>query len=136
MIGHHVHHEAARVLESLGGDPSDFAARQLTAKIASDADLVLTMTKTHRNSVLEIAPRLLRRTYTLTEAARLAGSRHAQSIDELATLRPQLTASDVLDIPDPIGQFAEVFAAVGSQIADLLPPILGLCQRLSPSAAD
>lgn len=36
--------------------------------------------------------------------------------------------NDVPDIPDPIGQSPDVFAAVGQQIADLLPPVLELCR--------
>ncbi len=136
VIGHPIHQDAALVLTSLGGDASNFAARQLTTKIASEADLVLTMTKAHRNTVLEIAPRLLRRTFTLTEAARLVEECNAQHIDELAELRPQLAASEVLDIADPIGQDAQVFEKVGSQIVEQLPPILQLCQRSSASAAD
>ena len=48
---------------------------------------------------------------------------------DLAALRPHLTAIGIADIPDPIGQSPEAFAAIGSQIADLLPPILEVCRR-------
>jgi protein-tyrosine phosphatase len=129
VISHPIHNDAALVLEKLGGDASDFAARQLTSRIASDADLVLTMTKAHRDAVLELAPRQLHRTFTLSEAARLALECHAQTVADLAALRPHLAARDLSDIPDPIGQSAEFHAMVGSQIADLLPPILELCLR-------
>lgn len=129
VIAHPIHHNAALVLEKLGGDVSDFAARQLTSKIASGADLVLTMTKAHREIVLELAPHQLHRTFTLSEAAMLASKWGARSVADLAALRPQLSARELLDIPDPIGQSAEHFAMVGSQIADLLPPILQLCRQ-------
>ena len=129
MIAHPIQHDAALVLEKLGGEVSNFAARQLTSRIASDADLVLTMTRAHRDTVLELAPRQLRRTFTLTEAARLASAYNARNIADLAALRPNLSAQEVSDIPDPIGQSAEFFAMVGTQIADLLPPILELCRR-------
>jgi protein-tyrosine phosphatase len=127
VIAHPIHHHAAVVLKTLGGDASNFAARQLTPRIASDADLVLTMTRAHRDAVLELAPRQLQRTFTLSEAARLA-SEHARNIADLAGLRPQLAAHEVTDISDPIGQSAEHFATVGSRIADLLPSILELCR--------
>jgi hypothetical protein len=39
----------------------------------------------------------------------------------------------VADIPDPIDQIAEVFATVGSQIADLLPPILERADANDPA---
>ncbi|WP_197040239.1 low molecular weight phosphatase family protein [Mycobacterium sp. URHB0044] len=128
VIAHPIHHEAALILGELGGDASGFAARQLTAKIASDADLVLTMTRAHRDAVLEHAPRQLHRTFTLSEAARLVTDYNARNVADLAALRTQLVAGELVDIPDPIGRSRESFAMVGSQIADLLPPILELCR--------
>jgi protein-tyrosine phosphatase len=136
MIAHPIHHDAALVLEKLGGDASNFAARQLTPKIASDADLVLTMTRAHRDTVLELVPRQLHRAFTLSEASRLASECNARNIAELAALRPHIAAHELSDIPDPIGQSPEFFSMIGSQIADLLAPILELCQRSSAHAAD
>jgi protein-tyrosine phosphatase len=136
VIAHPIHPDAALVLEKLGGDVSNFAARQLTSRIASNADLVLTMTRAHRNAVLELAPKQLHRTFTLCEAARLASEWNARNVADLAALRPHLTAHKLSDIPDPIGQSAEFFAMVGSQIAELLPPILELCRRSCPLTAD
>ena len=67
--------------------------------------------------------------FVVTEAARLASKDGAETLADLAALRPYLGANEMADIPDPIGQSREVFSAVGSQIADLLPPILELCRR-------
>ena len=113
----------------MGGKATHFAARQLTPRIASNADLVLTMTRAHRDAVLELAPHRLHRTFTLSEAAGLVSDYGATNVADLAALRPNLAASELTDILDPIGQSAEIFATVGSQIADLLPSILELCQR-------
>jgi protein-tyrosine phosphatase len=129
VIAHPIHEAAALVLERLGGDASNFAARQLTRRIASDADLVLTMTRAHRDAVLELAPHRLHRTFTLGEAARLAAEYEARSVADLARLRPKLTGQNAFDIPDPIGRDAQVFADVGFQIAGLLPPVLELCRN-------
>jgi protein-tyrosine phosphatase len=129
VIGHPIHRDAAVVLSHLGGDASGFAARQFKPKIASAADLIITMTSAHRDIVLEIAPRQLQRTFTLTEASRLASMEGAGNLADLAALRPHLGANDRSDIPDPIGQSPEVFAAIGAQIAELLPPLLELCRR-------
>lgn len=134
VIGHSMHREAARVLERLGGDASAFAARQLTAKIASNANLVLAMTRAHRDAVLELAPNKLHRTFALAEASLLASNFSAGRAADLSGLRPQLVAQDVPDVPDPIGQDAEVFERVGRQIADLLPAVIELCRRESASA--
>lgn len=131
MIAHPIHPDAALVLAKLGGDASNFAARQVTSRIASDADLVLTMTRAHRDTVLELAPHQLHRTFTLSEAARLASDCSARDVTDLAALRPHLRAHESTDIPDPIGESAEFFAMVGTQIANLLPPILDLCPRSS-----
>jgi len=127
VVGHPIHAEAAPVLEQLGGDPSHFAARQLTVKIASAADLILTMTRAHRVAVLELAPNRLQRTFTLSEASRLISEHGARTIADLAARRSLLAADETLDILDPIGQSPEVFAEIGHQIAHLLPPILEVC---------
>lgn len=132
VIAHPMQHEAALVLESLGGQACSFSARQLTPRIAADADLVVTMTMAHRDAVLGLAPHRLNRTFTLSEASRLVSEFNAQSVAELAALRPQLAPHLRPDIDDPIGKSAEIFAMVGSQIADLLPPILELCRRSAP----
>jgi protein-tyrosine phosphatase len=129
VIGHPIHRDAALVLESLGGDASDFTAQQLKPKTASAADLIITMTAAHRDVVLETAPRRLWRTFTLTEAARLSSMEGVEILADFAALRSHLTANDVVEIPDPIGQSREVFEAVGAQIADLMPPIMELCRR-------
>lgn len=89
------------------------------------------MTKAHRDAVLELAPHRLNRTFSLGEAASLIANFGAKTISDLATARPRLAQREVTDILDPIGQGAEVFSAVGSQIADLLGPILTLCQAES-----
>ncbi len=98
-------------------------------RIAANADLILTMTKLHRATVLELAPHQLNRTFTLGEASRLTSELNARTIKDLAALRPHLAGHQPLDIPDPIGQTENVFATVGAQIANLLPPILELCRR-------
>jgi protein-tyrosine phosphatase len=128
VLGHPIHDEAARVLSGLGGDTSNFAARQLTPRLAAEADLIVTMTRAHRDSVLELAPRQLKRTFTMSEAAQLVSQHGARDVDDLAALRPQLAPGDRTDIADPIGRDREVFTTVGARIAELLPPILELCK--------
>lgn len=136
VIGNPIHPDAADVLMSLGGEASDFAARRFTPRVASDADLVLTMTRAHRDAVLELAPRLFRRTFTLTEAFWMTSDHQPIDIAHMAALRPQLRSDKLSDVQDPIGRSPEVFREVGSQIANLLPPILDTCRRWAPPAAD
>lgn len=127
VISHPMHEEARRVLEQLGGDGADFAARQLNKRIASEADLIITMERPHRDYILEIAPRQLARTFTLHEAALLATEFNATHINELSALRPNLRAGSVRDVPDPIGKPSEFFEMVGSEIDLLLRPVMQLC---------
>jgi protein-tyrosine phosphatase len=129
LVGHPIHQDSVRVIENLGGDSSNFSARRLTTKIASGADLILTMTRAHCDIVLETAPRQLPRTFTLAQAASLVTEFAPASVADLGMLRPRLSADEGWDIADPIGQNPEFFAGVGARIADLLPPILELCQR-------
>jgi protein-tyrosine phosphatase len=128
VTGQPIEPYAARVLEKLGGDAFHFASRQLTPRIAADADLVLTMTRAHRDDVLKLAPQQLHRSFTLSEAAQLASGCNARNIADLAECRPRFAAHRASDIPDPIGHDEAFFATVGVQIADLLPPVLELCR--------
>jgi protein-tyrosine phosphatase len=118
LVGHPIHPHAAVALKQLGGDASGFAARRLTTRISSDADLILTMT---------LAPRKMRSTFTLSEAAHLTTKYGAENPADLASLRAQVNTRDLTDIRDPIGENLEVFAEVAAQIADLLLPILAVC---------
>ncbi len=126
VVGHPMHPDAAAVLESLGGDSSQFAARQVTRRLAAEVDLVVTMTRAHRDAVLDLAPKQLHRAFTLHEVARLVNGCGATTVEGLASLRPQLTAKDIPDVPDPIGQSPNFHAMVGRRIADLVPAVLKL----------
>ncbi|TFV58287.1 low molecular weight phosphatase family protein [Mycobacterium sp. PS03-16] len=129
VVSQPMHPYAALVLQRLGGDSADFYARQFTPPMSQDVDLVLTMTRAHRDQVLERAPYQVRRTFTLGEAARLMSDFTVGDIRDLAALRPNIDTRNIPDIPDPIGQDLEFFASVGCQIRDSLPPILKFCGR-------
>ena len=129
LVDHPIHPDAVSVLEKLGGDPSNFAARRFSPRIASTADLILTMTKEHQTAVLEIAPNRLRSTFTLGEAALLAAEHQPASVADLADLRPQLARDAAPEVADPIGQDPAYFSAIGAQIIELLTPVLELCRR-------
>ncbi|TDL10600.1 low molecular weight phosphatase family protein [Mycolicibacterium obuense] len=131
VIGSPMHPTAALVLAGLGGDASNFAARQLTPRIASSADLILTMTAAHRDAVLERNPALLRRTFSMSEVAWLITQGGASAFDDLSRLRPRVRRGDLWDVADPIGRDMDVFSRVGGQIAELVPGIVDLCERSS-----
>lgn len=134
LVGHPIHPEAARVIEGFGARTAGFTARRLSARIAADADLILTMTRAHADAVLETAPRQMRRTFLLSEVARLVSMHDVGGIDDLAVLRPRSTPRDRTDVPDPIGRSSAVFDAVGAQIAELLDPVLAFLGRATRGA--
>ncbi|TFV88393.1 hypothetical protein E4P40_10015 [Blastococcus sp. CT_GayMR20] len=131
--------DSAAVLRALGGDPGGFTSRALTGELADGADLVLTMTREQRRAVLQRAPRAMRRTFTLREAADLL--LHADT-DGIAALPPRDRVRELAgrlnagraqrpsgaddDIEDPIGRPVEVHRQVGDAIAEALRPLAEL----------
>ena len=71
VVGAPVQPISARIIESRGGRPDGFAARQLTPGMLRDKDIILTMTAGHRSDVVRLAPSALRRTFTIREFARM-----------------------------------------------------------------
>lgn len=69
MTGWPVNPPMDHLLEARGVDVTGFAARQATAPLLNDADLILTATREHREWVVSHAPSTLRRAFTLTEFA-------------------------------------------------------------------
>lgn len=72
----------------------------------------------------------MRRTFTMAEAARYATEYQPTSIPDLAELRGTVGSYGAVEVPDPIGRDAAAFRAMGSQLAEMIPPILELCRRL------
>jgi protein-tyrosine phosphatase len=92
------------------------------------------MTRLHRDAVLELCPQKLNSTFTLKEAAQLISWFDVQEIRDLAALRSRLSHDDKLNIDDPIGQPSEVFSHVGSQINELIEPVLRLIAQTGTPA--
>lgn len=126
VIGHPMQSEAASVLTELGGSADDFVARQLSSRLIGEADLILVMTASQRDAVLELAPHRFPRTFLLSEMSLMAQA-GAASLDALAAMRGQLHRAGPVEVADPMGRSAQVFAAVGRQIATLLHPVVDWC---------
>ncbi|MEE2034874.1 arsenate reductase/protein-tyrosine-phosphatase family protein [Rhodococcus chondri] len=129
MVGHGMEPTAALVLQQLGGTSEGFVARPLDTAIAQDSDMIITMSEQQRRSVIEAAPDMTRSVFTLREAARLQQISGAATVAELTAARTQLSASEPEDIVDPTGSDEETFITVGSEIADLLIPLLARIQE-------
>ncbi|MCQ9163673.1 low molecular weight phosphatase family protein [Arthrobacter sp. STN4] len=60
----------------MGASADNFSSRQLTPDILAAQDLVLAMTREHRSRIVEMAPALLKKTFTLRELARILPQLH------------------------------------------------------------
>lgn len=73
LVGHPMPALQQELATKLGVQaPEKHRAQQLTLQHVEIADLVLTMERQHRSEVVQLAPRALRRTFTLQELARIA----------------------------------------------------------------
>ncbi|MGY1594301.1 hypothetical protein ACI79D_20180 [Geodermatophilus sp. SYSU D00708] len=128
--------QSAAALRGLGFSPVDFRSRVLTSELTAAADLVFTMTREQRRAVLEVTPKGLRKTFTLTEAADLlersdlCGLALSPLTDRARRLGLRLDAaragratSDADDVADPIGQRDSVHIQVAEVIASALRPL-------------
>lgn len=79
LVGAGVPEPARLRAASVGIDASQHEARQISVGMIQRADLVLTMAREHRRTVVEHSPAAMRRTFTLREFARIG-----------ATVRPHL----------------------------------------------
>jgi protein-tyrosine phosphatase len=71
LVGAPIDTSTAVVLGESGLDPSLHSGTQFEARMAADADLVLTAQRKHRDLIIGKIPSTFRRTFTLKEFARL-----------------------------------------------------------------
>ena len=105
-----------------GGDPEGAVGEQLTDEHIRWAHLVVTMTQSQRDELVQRHPRASLRTFTLAEFAALAehtaeGDPAPRARIERATrARGQVRLTENDDIPDPIDATVEVHDQVAAQI--------------------
>ncbi len=140
MVGSPVYSPIRRALQDRDlPDDRVFAARQLTAEMVANADLVLVMTREHRAAVVSLYPAAVRRTFTLREFARVAAlaapglapgtvaQRLTALIPVAARLRGKSPASAADDaIEDPYGKGLPVCTAVVDRIEAAVDDIVAI----------
>jgi protein-tyrosine phosphatase len=144
VVGSGMEPRSATVLEQLGGSADDFVARRLEPEMAGSADLVLTMTRDHRRSLLEMAPRAMSRSFTVIEAAELLAllpeadpvgdtlpERARALVRQMSQLRSRRRSTAEDDVPDPIDQPLEAHQHAGELIAGALRPVLARIVELA-----
>jgi protein-tyrosine phosphatase len=131
--------DAARVLRRRGADDREFGSRPLTGLTIGDPALVLTAERWHRRAVAVAQPRLVRKSFTLLEFARLVSSgappelspgplrqRVVALADAAAARRGSGVAADPTldDLPDPVGGTLEDFEVCASRIDGALAVLI------------
>jgi protein-tyrosine phosphatase len=143
VVGAPMAPHAATVLAERGLPAGGFVARDLSAELVADSDLVLCAAREHRSAVVRIDPRALRRTFTLPEFHRLTGSLTRGDIDQAGPVRGLASLARAAvrrravdraarpgddDIPDPIGYPVSEFRACAAVIAECLRGPLSLVE--------
>lgn len=126
MVGYAMSRYAAAELRSYGGDPTGFAARQLTPDLIAGADLVLTATRDLRSQVLAESPGALRRTFTVLEFAALVGMSDGGSAEEIvkwAGAHRSAAGGVEQDVPDPFRRGPEAHAAAAGAMQEAVERI-------------
>jgi protein-tyrosine phosphatase len=141
LVGEPMSPEAAKSLVARGGDPSGFAARELTVELVAGADLVLGATREHRAAAVTFDPRASARTLTLREFGRLLTPVAPAAItaaDPVERMREVLSAAignrglvppaDPRDddIADPYGQSRAAYERAAEEIDAALRPVIEL----------
>jgi protein-tyrosine phosphatase len=143
MVGHRMTPEAAALSLEYGATSTAHAPAQLTESLIANADLILTATRDHRSEVVSMLPKAVRKTFTVTQFARLAPTlatlalvesvetTHAQPtvVEPIETLKNMLAKTSEArslvqtpaaltddDIADPYRQSSEIYSAVASEI--------------------
>jgi protein-tyrosine phosphatase len=116
---------ARRILARRGLDGSGHRATPVTATDLRGAALVLTAEEAHAVAVLERAPALLNRTFTVLELAAIARRHRARGMDparfleQAGGMRAAVVSSGAeLDLLDPVGGDPGRFAALEDQLGD------------------
>lgn len=101
--------EAMAVAAERGLDIEDYQASPLTAGLIDRADLILAMTREHRDEVVRMAPEARAKTFTLKELAA-----------DLSGLPPP---SDP-DVPDPVGLGVAAYREVAEEIEEAVDVVV------------
>lgn len=150
LVGHGMEPGSATLLKEAGIDADAFVSRQLTSEILRAADLVLTATREHRRSVVQLEPKALRYAHAVDDFSDLVAAadlRHAAFLEpsdaslvaKLAaraqTARGEVAARVAEDsgIVDPFRQSDSVFAQMAQQVGEVLPQIVRAAHEVALS---
>jgi protein-tyrosine phosphatase len=134
--------EVMAVMASAGVDLSGHVSRQLDATLLDDADLVVAMAREHVRDATLLVPAAFRRTFTLKELVRRAGSIDppvpgTALADWLGALAEGRTTAGLLgpsaddDVADPIGLPARAYELTAAELDRLTATLARYLATLS-----
>lgn len=135
LVGDDMEPRVKALLTERGLNATGFASRQLQASMAENADLVITASREHQRKVLRLAPRAMRRTFTLRELSdalaadapvHAAGTGLPAVVARAVALRGRgpTRSDEECTVPDPYGKPDDVVSAMAAYVDDALPPIV------------
>ncbi|MGO4599384.1 arsenate reductase/protein-tyrosine-phosphatase family protein [Terrabacter sp. 2RAF25] len=148
LVGSDFETETRDSLRQQGADVTGFAARSVTREILGSAELVLTMTRTHRGQVSRLNPAVMRRAFALGDFADLCSASGTwRPINPAQPWLPQVAAEaaaargtvaprdlDLIDVVDPYGRSARTHAEAFDRIEDCLGTIVQALGAVAGSA--
>lgn len=142
LVGSRIDPGSVAELRERGADPDPFEARQVTAQMVADADLVLTAARSHRAEVARLLPRSMAYCFTLGDFSDLVADVDADLLAEFGDPEPGSTWAghvaafaaarrgtipprprEESDIPDPYGQGRPAFARMAREVERVLPAV-------------
>lgn len=130
LIGAPISAPTAELLEAYGARTEDFSSRQATRAMIVESDLVLGVSRAHRDWAVRRHPPALRRTFTLAEFAACVAGSTARTERPLALSRNELVEwasahrnGPGEDIPDPYLRNDKAHRVAFERIRRLAEPI-------------
>ncbi|MGI8760125.1 MAG: hypothetical protein ACR2LF_02240 [Jatrophihabitantaceae bacterium] len=124
LVGHSIDRGSASALGQLGIDPSLHRARQFEEWMASDADLILTAERSHRDQIMTEVPSSFKRAFTMKEFVRLAPhvgrGAPATVVAEASANRAVVGAVQLSEdnLPDPYRQAIRAAKTIAQEVTE------------------
>lgn len=131
---------ARQVMAERGYANEEHQASPLTIEAIKEADLILTMTRLHREYVIRLVPEAEGKVFLLTEYAMLPvtegitgkDTEQSEKVTEkagkqsgkAAEQRVEQGTAIITEITDPFGGDIDVYRACAGQLADLIPRVI------------
>ncbi len=122
--------DAAKVMDAVGIDLGDYHSQQVTAALAESADAVATMTRQHLVQLIELAPGVWPRCFTLVDLVRRAEANpwppdqdRVAWLRNLGAARPRVSIFSLgldNDIADPMGGPLRGYECTRDTLRDLV----------------